>query len=135
MSTTACDDQFISTEARITRYIQTTGDRNAINPPTNTRRYIALNTAQEIRTHFEQKQREQANNKWNTAWDNRPRDPAPAPVAFTDDDIVHAANNMRKHGGGFVCALGDALSRADSQNRAILVNGFAHLIRQYKDMK
>ena len=36
---------------------------------------------------------------------------------YTRDEITTAANNMMKHGGSFMAALGFALLKADKENR------------------
>ena len=56
------------------------------------------------------------------------------PTALTDDErdaYLHAAHQMRQHGGGFAAALAEAYMRADSNNSQILRTAFAHIFNRY----
>lgn len=45
-----------------------------------------------------------------------------------------AVDNMRRHGGGFVCSLADLYNRADLSNRKKLYNTFYNEFEKYSKM-
>lgn len=49
-------------------------------------------------------------------------------------DPVRAANNMTRHGGGFMKSLGESIIRADHQNRAKLISAFPEAVIFYGSM-
>ena len=53
------------------------------------------------------------------------------PAPLTRNEIDQTIRNMRVYGGGFVGALAEAWSRADSINSAIIEQAFPPLIRRY----
>lgn len=53
---------------------------------------------------------------------------------LTQENLIRAAEAMRRYGGSFAAHIGGALLHADLQNRARLVAAFPDLIAAYKDI-
>lgn len=57
----------------------------------------------------------------------QPSDPDPV----SDYEIAEA---MRKYGGGFVAALGEAWFRGDDDNRFKLLRAFSEYVEEYREL-